>query len=55
MTQISCPNCKRATPRAGFGCVTIGLAIVLFPIGLLFLLRGRKPTRCLNCDYRFLT
>lgn len=55
MSQISCPQCHSHTPRAGFGCLKIAIAILFFPIGLLILLTGRKPTACRNCNYRFIT
>jgi|LGOV01.1.fsa_nt_gb hypothetical protein len=48
---ISCPQCK-GSAFGGRGCLVIGLIILTFPIGLLFLLI--KPTyTCQNCGYRF--
>jgi len=55
MSKISCPNCRQVTPRAGFGCLAVGLSIALFPVGLLFLLLGRKPTACRHCKFIFKT
>jgi len=55
MAQISCPQCRNPTPRAGFGFLKIAIAIVFFPIGLLILLTGRKPTACRQCNFLFTT
>ncbi len=55
MAQISCPQCRSATPRAGFGFLKIAVAILFFPIGLLILLTGRKPTACRQCNFLFTT
>lgn len=55
MAQISCPQCRNQTPRAGFGFLKIAIAIVFFPIGLLILLTGRKPTACRQCNFLFTT
>ncbi|MDP7028616.1 MAG: hypothetical protein QF733_00155 [Phycisphaerales bacterium] len=42
------------TGHGGRGCLIIGLIILFFPIGLLFLLI--KPTyQCRSCGYRFQT
>lgn len=48
---ISCPQC-RGKAFGGRGCLIIGLIIITFPIGLLFLLI--KPTyKCQSCGYTF--
>ena len=53
MALITCPKCNTTTPRAGFPGWAILLSIVLFPIGLLVLLAGRKPTHCAKCGNYF--
>lgn len=49
--RLSCPQCRNAT-SGGRSCWIVGLIIVTFPIGLLFLL---VPSlyRCLSCGYTF--
>jgi hypothetical protein len=49
MASITCPKCNTLTDRAGFPAWTIIVSICLFPLGLLALLAGRKPTKCGNC------
>ncbi len=53
MALITCPKCSKNIGRAGFPGWAILLSIVLFPVGLLFLLVGRKPTRCYECGHIF--
>jgi len=53
--MISCPKCSELTVRAGFPDWAIILAICLFPLGLLALLAGRKPTVCPNCGFAWQT
>ena len=51
MSQISYPKCSAL---ATLGCIPawqIIVAICFFPIGLLALLGGRKPTECPSCKY----
>ncbi len=51
MGWLSCPQCH-GRAIGGRGCLIIGLIILFFPVGLLFLLI--KPTyRCTTCGYRF--
>ncbi|MBT4530032.1 MAG: DUF2367 domain-containing protein [Phycisphaerae bacterium] len=51
MGMLSCPQCH-GTATGGYGCLIIGLVILFFPIGLLFLLI--KPTyRCTKCGFTF--
>jgi hypothetical protein len=51
MAIISCPKCSSPTIRSGYPAWVILVAIFLFPIGLLALLAGRKPTRCHQCGF----
>ena len=46
---ISCPKCGTANTAAGFPAWVIIVAICFFPLGLLALLAGRKPTTCMKC------
>ena len=48
MAAISCPKCNTLTVQAGYPAWVIIVAICLFPLGLLALLAGRKPTTCGN-------
>lgn len=48
---LSCPAC-RGKAFGGRGCLIIGLIIITFPVGLLFLLI--KPTyKCQSCGFTF--
>jgi hypothetical protein len=49
MASITCSKCGKLTDRAGFPAWVIIVCICLFPIGLLALLAGRKPTTCGSC------
>ena len=49
MASITCTKCGSLTDRAGFPTWAIIVSICLFPIGLLALLAGRKPTTCGKC------
>ncbi|MSS70955.1 MAG: DUF2367 domain-containing protein [Candidatus Latescibacteria bacterium] len=51
MALISCPKCRSMVRRGGFPVWVILMSIGLFPIGLLALLVGRKPTVCPSCRY----
>lgn len=51
MTAISCPKCNSLTHRAGFPVWAIIVSICLFPVGLLALLAGRRPTTCGHCGF----
>ena len=53
MAQISCPKCQAMAYRGGIPIWQIVVAIIFFPIGLLALLAGRKPTECPSCGYRW--
>jgi rubrerythrin len=48
--SLTCAKCGSSAKRGSFPAWTIVLAILLFPIGLLFLLVGREPTRCPSCQ-----
>ena len=47
--QLSCPKCATLTERGGIPPWEIIVAICFFPVGLLALLAGRKPTICPKC------
>ncbi len=49
--QLSCPKCGTLALRGGYPFWVILVAICLFPVGLLALLAGRKPTVCPKCGY----
>jgi len=51
MALVSCPKCNTPTHTAGYPAWVILVAICFFPLGLLALLAGRKPTRCGNCGF----
>lgn len=51
MANLSCPKCGQLTKRAGFKTWQILVAICFFPMGLLALLAGRKPTQCSSCGH----
>lgn len=53
MAIVSCPKCNNTTPQAGFPTWVIIVAICFFPMGLLALLAGRKPTVCGTCNHTF--
>jgi len=50
-TQLSCPKCDSIAIRGGFRIWQIIVSIIFFPIGLLSLLFGRKPTKCQKCGH----
>ncbi len=49
--QVSCPKCNTIAPASGYPAWVIIVAICFFPLGLLALLAGRKPTQCPKCGY----
>jgi hypothetical protein len=51
MAQLTCPKCGVLAERGDYGCMTWLGVILLFPIGLLFLLGGRQPTKCPECGF----
>lgn len=51
MSAVSCPKCNTITQRFGFPAWVIIVAICFFPLGLLALLSGRKPTTCGHCGF----
>ena len=51
MAVVTCPQCNKLAERSGYQTWQIVVAICLFPIGLLALLSGRKPTRCNSCNH----
>lgn len=51
---ISCPKCGKFIKRGSFRGRQILLSIFLFPIGLLFLLAGREPSRCTNYGHSWI-
>jgi phage FluMu protein Com len=53
MAAVPCPKCGEIVIKGGFETWQIVVAICLFPIGLLALLAGRKPTQCPKCKTIF--
>lgn len=53
MAEVTCPKCGKMTNRGGFAAWQIIVAICFFPLGLLALLAGRKPTTCSSCGNTF--
>ena len=51
MAQVSCPKCNAMTQQAGYPGWVIAVSIFAFPVGLLALLAGRKPTACPSCRF----
>jgi hypothetical protein len=51
MAAISCPKCNTLQERAGYPAWVIIVCVCLFPVGLLALLGGRKPTKCAQCGF----
>ena len=51
MSHVSCPKCNAMATRGGFHVWQIIVSICFFPIGLLSLLAGRKPTQCNSCGH----
>jgi hypothetical protein len=51
MALISCPKCDKTTEKAGFAKWQVIVSICFFPLGLLSLLAGRKPTTCQHCGH----
>jgi hypothetical protein len=49
MAQVTCSKCNTLTSQGGFPAWAIVVSICFFPVGLLALLGGRKPTVCPNC------
>lgn len=53
MALVSCPKCSTNTQQAGYPAWVIIVAICFFPLGLLALLAGKKPTVCSSCGHTF--
>jgi len=51
MAMVSCPKCSKQTVQGGFQTWQIIVSICFFPLGLLSLLAGRKPTTCQQCKH----
>ncbi len=51
MAVVSCPKCNNAVVLSGYPAWAIIVAICFFPLGLLALLAGRKPSRCQHCGF----
>jgi ribosomal protein S27AE len=49
--MISCPKCGEKAERGGYETWQILLSIFLFPIGLIALAKGKKPSVCGKCGY----
>lgn len=52
--KISCPKCAALTNRGSHSLAQIVMCVCLFPIGLLSLLGGRKPTVCTKCRHTWI-
>lgn len=48
---ISCPKCNQPTNTSGYPVWVIIVCICFFPVGLLALLAGKKPTTCTHCGF----
>jgi hypothetical protein len=48
---VSCPKCGILVQMSGYPAWVIIVAICFFPLGLLALLAGRRPTRCGGCGF----
>lgn len=53
MAQVTCPKCDKMVQQGGYQAWQIWVAICTFPLGLLALLAGRKPTICSSCGHTF--
>jgi hypothetical protein len=53
MAIISCPKCSKPTQSSGYPGWVIFVCICFFPLGLLALLAGKKPTVCGSCGNIF--
>jgi uncharacterized membrane protein len=53
MAQVTCPKCNKIVQQAGYPPWVIWVAICTFPLGLLALLAGKKPTVCGECGHIF--
>ena len=51
MAAVTCSKCNSVVNRAGYPVWVIVVAICFFPLGLLALLAGRKPTTCGKCGF----
>ncbi len=50
-SMLSCPKCGGVAERGGFAIWQWIISICFFPLGLLSLLAGRKPTVCTKCGF----
>ena len=50
-SKLSCPKCSELAAKGKFNTWQIIVSICFFPIGLLSLLAGRKPTSCKKCGH----
>ena len=51
MAIVSCPKCSTQTKTGGYQTWQIVVSVCFFPIGLLSLLAGKKPTTCGKCGH----
>jgi hypothetical protein len=51
MAAVSCPKCNMIASQAGYPAWVIIISICCFPVGLLALLAGRKPSTCGRCGF----
>jgi len=52
--EISCLKCDALAKRGGRPVWQVIVSVLFFPIGLLSLLAGRKPTVCQKCGHRWI-
>lgn len=50
-SMLTCPKCGNQAERGGFAAWQWVVSICFFPIGLLSLMAGRKPTVCPSCGF----
>lgn len=53
MALVSCPKCSTNTQQGGYPVWVIIVCICFFPVGLLALLAGKKPSTCGSCGHTF--
>lgn len=46
---LTCPQCNTSQKRSGYPAWAIVVSVCLFPLGLIALMVGRKPTKCMQC------
>lgn len=51
MPVLTCPKCEMTVFRGGYAVWQWIVAIFFFPVGLVALAVGRKPTHCPYCKF----